>query len=106
MVVTPALWIDVTHISTRASLAPGFLGDQPERYRYFVCAKTAGGGVGSSDPCNEISGAYCLLDGLTGLFGSSERSLALMLGGVGGDFVARGAGDGVGRSSMGRAGAA
>jgi len=46
-----------------------------------------------------------LLDGFTGLFGNSERSLALIFGGVVGAFVAFGCGDGVGRSSIGRAGA-
>lgn len=39
------------------------------------------------------------------MLGSNERSLALMFGGVAGVFVPRGAGEGVGRSSIGRAGA-
>ena len=36
--------------------------------------------MGSSRPRSESDGVYDLLVGLTGLFGSIERSLALMLG--------------------------
>ena len=64
--------------------------------------------MGSSRPRSESDGVYDLLVGLTGLFGSVARSLALMLGAL---FaleagVTRAAGAGVGRISTGRAGAA
>jgi hypothetical protein len=75
---------------------------------YFVFASTSGGGVGSSRPRNDKLGVYDLVVGLTGLFGSKERNLALMFGGALvalGRVVARDAGTGVGRIVMGRAGA-
>lgn len=73
---------------------------------YFVRARTSGGGVGSSRPRSESEGVYCLLVGLTGLFGSSDRSFAVKLldGRALGAGVAR-TGAGVGRIATGRAGA-
>src|SRR5579863_1600790 len=75
---------------------------------YFVLASTSGGGVGSRRPRSDRFGTYDFDVGFTGLFGSSERSFALMFGGalVGlGRLVARGAGTGVGRIAIGLAGA-
>ena len=72
---------------------------------YFVAATTSGGGVGSMRPCSERLGTYCLDVGLTGLFGSSDRSFALRFKALAlGAGVA--SGDGVGRTSIGRSGAA
>ncbi len=101
IVVGPVLRVPVTHILTRSSFpVPLAL------YMYFVRASTSGGGVGSSLPRSESVGVYCLLLGLTGLLGSSDRSFALKLfEGCGfGAAVAR-AGTGVGRIATGRAGA-
>lgn len=100
-VVGPALCIDVTHILTRSSRPVPFTS-----YMYFVRARTSGGGVGSSRPRKERVGVYCLLVGLTGLLGSSDRSFEVKLFeacdfGAG---VTRAAG-GVGRIATGRAGA-
>lgn len=63
--------------------------------------------MGSSRPRNDRFGVYDLLVGLTGLFGRSERSFALIFGALlgFGDAVTRAAGTGVGRISTGRAGA-
>jgi hypothetical protein len=67
-------------------------------------ARTSGGGVGRSDPRNEIWGVYCLVSGCTGPFGSSPRRRALISGG--GACVLPGfgigSGDGVGAISTGR----
>lgn len=73
---------------------------------YFVFASTSGGGVGSSLPRNEYEGWYDLLDGFTGLLGSSALSFALMFGAacVFEALVARPSGAGVGRISTGRIG--
>jgi len=72
---------------------------------YFVFASTSGGGVGSIRPRSEKLGVYCLLVGLTGLFGSSARSFALRSIPEGfGDGVSRGCGEGVGAILMGRCG--
>src|SRR5579862_5414140 len=75
---------------------------------YFVLASTSGGGVGSRRPRSDKFGVYDFDVGFTGLFGSSERSFALMFGGAlvaFGRLVARAAGNGVGRIAIGRAGA-
>src|SRR5580704_4868972 len=75
---------------------------------YFVRARTSGGGVGSRRPRSERLGVYCLLSGCTGLLGSIARSLALILGAFC-VFAARAGaalGDGSGRISIGRGGAA
>ncbi|MFY9718289.1 MAG: hypothetical protein WAK16_01480, partial [Candidatus Cybelea sp.] len=47
---------------------------------------------------------YCLVVGFTGLLGSIARSFAFISGELGffGDAVARAAGDGVGRTAIGR----
>jgi hypothetical protein len=71
---------------------------------YFVFARMSGGGVGSMRPCSEKFGPYCLLVGLTGLFGSKERSFALRLLALGAGVEAA-RGFGVGRISIGRSGA-
>ena len=71
----------------------------------MVRARTSGGGVGSNEPWSEICGLYTLLDGWTGLLGNIARNRALMFGEGAADLVGLGAGLGVGRSSIGRAGA-
>lgn len=75
---------------------------------YLVFASTSGGGVGSSRPRSDNAGVYDLLVGLTGLFGSSARSFALMFGASVFGFgagVRRTAGAGVGVIAIGRDGA-
>jgi hypothetical protein len=102
IVVGPPLWVAVTHIFTRSSLPVPFVS-----YVYLVRARTSGGGVGSSRPLSEGIEVYCLLFGLTGLLGSSDRSFAVKLlfdGRARGAGVAR-TGTGVGRIATGRAGA-
>lgn len=71
----------------------------------FVLASTSGGGVGSIRPRSDKLGVYCLIVGVTGLFGSSARSFALRFPKPGlADGVARGAGDAVGSTRIGRGG--
>lgn len=102
IVVGPALCAAVTHMRTRASPPTPRVS-----YMYFVFASTSGGGVGSRRPRSEYEGVYCFIVGLTGLFGSSARSRALIFGGA---FLAAfglgaGRGDGGAATAIGRWGA-